>query len=229
MTFNNTEKCAIFDKIEGLYFHQNFGSMSKADLDLLLFSEYIEHCINEGAPYDDYTLSKKLGITQSRVRSLKEKKELKFPHKGFDWKSAFADSIQYAKYDKGDHYVKVIIQDINVMNEIRHYIEQKGWYDECSLNRKLLRIPLDCFTEICIDDACITELFAPEVKKKVKSLSKSEDSSVANFIADFSKEGLKAFLMSASKEILLSVLPTLPFSGIAKVAFEFLETVIKGV
>ena len=114
--------------------------------------EYIEHCIRNNIPYDDYTLSKQLGITQSRIRSLKERKELKYPHEGFEWKTVFAESIKNAKYDENDHYIKVIIQDINVMSEIRHYIEEKGWYDECSLNKKLLRIPFDCFLEICSED-----------------------------------------------------------------------------
>ena len=63
MNFSNEEKQACFDKISELYFCKNFGSTSKADLEVLLFSEYIGHCISAGEPYDDYTLSKQLGIT----------------------------------------------------------------------------------------------------------------------------------------------------------------------
>ncbi len=228
MDFSNEEKQSCFDKISELYFCQNFGSTSKNDLEVLLFSEYIEHCIKVGEPYDDYALSKQLGITQSRIRALKERKELKYPHKGFDWKISFAESVKNAKYDESDHYVKILIQDINVLNEARHFIEEKGWYDECSLNRKLLRLPLDCFTEICIEDETLTDIFSPETKKNIKSIAKS-DNAIQSFLGDFTKEGLKKFLMSAGKEAIFSVISLLPFGGFAKTAFEFLGNVIKGV
>lgn len=170
MSFSNKEKQSCFDKISELYFCKNFGSTSKADLEVLLFSEYIEHCIGAGKPYDDYTLSKQLGITQSRVRTLKERKELKYPHEGFDWRVSFADSVKNAKYDESDHYVKIIIQDVNVLNEARHFIEEKGWYDECSLNKKLFRLPLDCFVEICVDDKSLADTFSSEAKRNVKNI-----------------------------------------------------------
>lgn len=114
------------------------------------------------------------------------------------------------------------------MNEARHFIEEKGWYDECSLNRKLLRIPLDCFTEICLEDEARSELFSVEARRRIKKIANS-DSTIMDFLNDFSKDGLKAFLMSAGKEALISVISCLPFGGIAKVAFSFLERAIKGI
>lgn len=78
MNFSNEEKIAIFDKIEQHYFIRNFGSMTKTDFETLLFSEYIEHRIKNKLPFDDYSLSKELGITQSRIRAFKERKELKY-------------------------------------------------------------------------------------------------------------------------------------------------------
>ena len=148
MKFNETEKCAIFDKIAENYFEHNFGSMTKSDFETLLFSEYIEHCIKNNLPFDDYTLSKKLGITQPRIRALKERKELKYPYKDFDWRIPFLEAIRNAKYDSRTHSVKMIVQDVNVMNEIRNFLEQNGWYDECSLNKKLLTLPLECFVDV---------------------------------------------------------------------------------
>lgn len=222
MDFSTEEKIAIFDKIEQHYFVRNFGSMTKADLEILLFSEYIEHRIKNQLPFDDYSLSKELGITQSRIRTLKEKKELKYPYEKFIWQNAFAESVKTAKVDPNDHYVKMIIQDVNVMNEVRNFIEVNGWYDECSLNKKLLRIPLDCFVEICYNNEEFNDVFSDEIKKTVKKISKAEDSAVQSFLKDFSKDGLKAFLMSASKEIISEVLNLLPFGGLAKIAFDFL-------
>lgn len=228
MDFTDKEKIGLFDKIEELYFRRNFGSVSKADFETLLFSEFIECCINHNEPFDDYSLSKALGITQTRIRSLKERKELKYPLYESDpdwWKKSFAEAVKNAKYDEKDHCVKFIIQDVNVMNEARHYIEESGWYDECSLNRKLLRIPLDCFTDICIDEKDINELFSEKERKTINKIAQ-ENSEVASFAEDFSKEGLKSFLMSATKEAISLVLQSLPFGGIANIAFKSLAEII---
>lgn len=227
MNFSDKEKIELFDKIANSYFNKNFGTMSKADFEVLLFSEYIEHCIKGNIPYDDYSLSKELGITQSRIRSLKERKELKYPYKEFNWKNAFAEAVKYAKYDSDDHYVKMIIQDINVMNEIRNHIERMGWYDECSLNKKLLRVPLDCFTEICYTNETFDNVFSDDTLNAIKKISKSKDSNIQAFFKDFTKDGFKEFLMSASKAAICEVLPLLPFGGPAKIAFSALTHVIK--
>lgn len=228
MNFSQEEKVEIFDKIEKNYFVRNFGSMSKTDFETLLFSEYIEHCIKNKLPFDDYSLSKELGITQSRIRALKERKELKYPYSSFTWQTAFAESVKNAKVDPNDHYVKMIIQDINVMNEVRNFIEVNGWYDECSLNKKLLRIPLDCFVEICYNRDVFNDVFSEETKKTIEKISKAEDSTVKTFLNDFTKDGLKSFLMSASKEVISEVLKLLPFGGVAKTAFDFLLKSIEG-
>lgn len=222
MSFSWKEKIALFDKIEQHYFVRNFGTMTKSDFETLLFSEYIEHRIKKKLPFDDYSLSKELGITQSRIRALKERKELKYPYNDFTWQHAFAESVKNAKVDSNDHYVKMIIQDVNVMNEIRNFIEINGWYDECSLNKKLLRIPLDCFVEICYKSTAFDEVFSEDTKKEVKKISKAEDTAIQAFLKDFSKDGLKSFLMSASKEVISEVLKLLPFGGVAKTAFDFL-------
>ena len=227
MDFKSEEKIIVFDKIADLYFKKNFGSTSKADFETLLFSEYIEHRLRNELPFDDYTLSKELGITQARVRALKERKELKYPYEGFDWKISFAKSVKNAKYDESDHYVKFIVEDVNVMNEVRHFIENKGWYDECSLNKKLLRLPLDCFVEICIEDKSVSSLFSPETKNKIEKI-KGKNNSIKELLTDFSKEGLKSFLMSAGKETIALILDCIPFGGVAKVAFGFLREAIKG-
>lgn len=229
MTFSTDEKIAIFDKISKKYFNKNFGSMSKSDFETLLFSEYIEHCIKNNIKYDDYSISKELGITQARVRSLKERKELKYPYEGFDWQKAFVNSVENAKYDKHNHCVKMIVQDVNVMIEVRNFIENEGWYDELSLNKKLLSIPLDCFVEICYKIENFDNIFSDDIKKKIKSIENSEDTSVKTLLKDFSKDSLKSFLMSASKEMISEVLKLLPFGGLAKTAFGFLSRIIEGV
>jgi len=220
------KKAAAFDKIAEKYYFSNFGSTSKSDLDVLLFSEYLERCLSDAKPFDDYSLSKQLGITQSRIRTLKERKELLYPHDNFDWRVPFAESIKNARFDESDHYVKIPVQDVNVLIEARHYIEEKGWYDECSLNKKLLRIPFDCFVELFDEDNELSKALSSEAKERVERISKS-DNAISAFLNDFTKDGLKRFLMGASKEAILAVLGCLPFGGVAGKAFGFLGKAIE--
>ena len=70
-------------------------------------------------------------------------------------------------------------------------------------------------------------LFTQDAKKQIKRLSRA-DSATTEFLADFTKDGLKTFLMNAGKEAISGVLPLLPFGGFAKVAFDFLQKVICG-
>lgn len=209
--FSNNEKIDFFNKISNRYFNRNFGSMSKGDLETLIFSEYIEHCLRNGLEIDDYTISKELGITQNRVRTFKERKELKYPYNEFDWRTALETAILNAKYDSENRKIKMVIQDVNVMIELRHYIEEKGWYDEVSLNTKLFQIPLDCFLEIFMDLENITG-FSKKTKDKIKELG-LKDNATIKFLKDFTKEGLKEFIRTASKKTMYKVISLIPVIG----------------
>lgn len=209
--FSDNEKIKFFNEISSRYFNRNFASMSKIDIETLIFSEYIEHCLRNRLEIDDYTISKELGITQSRVRTLKERKELKYPHDEFDWKNALETAILEAKYDKENRKVRMIIQDVNVMIELRHYIEEKGWYDEVSLNKKMFQVPLDCFLEIFMDLENITE-FSKETKNKIEEL-KLKDKATLKFLENFTKEGLREFAMTASKNVICEVITSIPVIG----------------
>lgn len=97
----------------------------------------------------------------------------------------------------------------------------------CSLNKKLLSIPLDCFIEICYKDSSFNVIFNEETKKKIKSIAKADDNIVRDFLTDFSKDGLKSFLKSVSKDIILEALKLLPFGGIAEKAIGYLINKLK--
>ena len=217
--FTEQEMISAFKQVEKLYYRNNFGSTSKADLDTLFFSIFMEHCRAAKEPYDDYSLSKVLGISQSRIRTLKEKKQLRYPYIDQDknnWKIVFAEEIRNAKYDKDEHKVRIIVNDVNVLNEVRHYIETKGWYDEYSLNRRLLTLPLECFTEVFLDD-----------ETEDQWLNKESLAQIKTFISEFTEEGFKKFLSSASKVAIAEVLKLLPFGGLASAAVTALIKVIE--
>ena len=122
------EKANAFDQIAEQYYMCNFGSISKADFDVLMFSIYLDRILENSEAdlnsYSDYKLSKLLGITQSRISSLKVKKELKYPYAGFDWKQSFLRLSENARYENGK--IKINIPDKNLYIEIKNFIESDG-------------------------------------------------------------------------------------------------------
>ena len=126
--FSTTEsKADAFDQIAEKYYYANFGSTSKTNMDVLLFSIYLERILDNSedqfASYSDYTLSKLLGITQSQVSNLKVKKELQYPYSAFSWKKSFERIVENYRYEKGK--IKLYIPDKNLYLELKNVMRQR--------------------------------------------------------------------------------------------------------
>lgn len=152
------DKAAAFDMIAEQYYMCNFGAMSKADFDVLMFSIYLDRILDTSesdiSSYSDYRLSKLLGITQSRISSLKVKKELKYPYDGFDWKQSFLRLSENARYENGK--IKINIPDKNLYIEIKNFIESNGGFVETQLSPSLLQISPEYYLDLMyemVDDA----------------------------------------------------------------------------
>ena len=82
---DDLSKARAFDMLAEKYYYSNFGTASKSDIDVLMFSLYIEQILDKGqddfSAYSDYTLSKQLGITQAKICNLKVKKSFCIPMK----------------------------------------------------------------------------------------------------------------------------------------------------
>lgn len=149
--FSDTDKAEAFDQLAQLFYAGNFGKMSKADVETLMFSIYLERilekCAEDMRAYNDFKLSKELGITQSKVSSLKVKKQLQYPH-NFDWKALFASVSKNVRYDGGK--LKLHIPDINLYYEIKNAVEESGGYIDVTLTPKLLQISPEYFLDLLV-------------------------------------------------------------------------------
>ena len=147
---NLKAKAEAFDKIAKKYYYGNFGSTSKSDLDTLMFSIYLERILekseNDIFSYSDYNLSKWLGITQSRVGSLKVKKELLYPYDKFNWIKSLERISERAIYEDGK--IKLFIPDRNLYLEIKNAIEESGGFIEVQLTSNLLQVRLPYFIDL---------------------------------------------------------------------------------
>ena len=85
--------------------------MGKSDFEVLIFSIYIEHLLENDLLYDDYSIALQLEISESRVRNLKIKKELQYTYSKYNWKKAFVERIGFAQYDGKTALVNVNITE----------------------------------------------------------------------------------------------------------------------
>lgn len=147
------DKAKAFDKIAEKYFNKNFGTLSKTDFEVLLFSIYLEKILDKDEEnmqsYNDYSLSKALGITQTKVASLKVQKQLKYPYKKFNWKKSFVRICKNAKYYNG--YIILNIPDKNLYLEVKNAIENCNGVVDVTLNPSLLKVQPQYFFDLILE------------------------------------------------------------------------------
>jgi len=217
--YSDDKKAIILDEIFNRYFNRNFGTMSKADFEVYLFHYYIEYLReNEPELCSDYALSNIMGITQSRVRNLKIKAELLYPREDFNnkWKEIFVGYIANANYQGG--LVKMNIPEVDVLVELRHFMEENGWYDEYQLNPKLFQCPLEIFLKLCekLDGEEI--YISSEGCERLMKLKKNSESPDKNVIDTFLRGDIKGGLVKLGKNTtkeFIKLIPELIPGGIA--------------
>jgi len=161
-------KAEAFDTIAEQFYFCNFGTMQKTDIETLLFSLYLDRILDQSEEdmneYSDYRLSKILGITQNRVSTLKERKQLKYPYENFHWKESFKRIMGHARYEKGR--VKLNIPDRNLFIEVKNAIELNGGYIETQMSANLLQVSPEYYIDLilCVSDETNRE----EIRKKLK-------------------------------------------------------------
>lgn len=199
--FSGEDKARAFDKIANQFYAGNFGTMAKSDMETLMFSIYIEQILSKSEDdfhtYSDFRLAKELGITQSRVSSLKVKKQLQYPHE-FRWRDSFARVSENARYENGK--IKIQIPDINLYYEIKNAVEEAGGYIDVTLTPKLLQISPEYFLDllVAVSETQQREQLRKELRNKIREKNKDREYLEA--------QPLGRQLAGCGKEIILDVL-----------------------
>lgn len=228
MNWNEESKNKLIEWIDSNYLNKNFGTVLKSEFELFIFSIYMDNLEKEKT--DDYTVGKELGLTISRVRSLKERKALKFDNDNDEkWMEEFVACIERAKYDEVKHLVKMNIPDVNVMKAVRYQIEAIGYYDEYQLNPRVFQCGADIFMELCTSLGDKIKLSESD-EKKLKDLEKKAadendngaQSALKKIMSGSVEDGLKDLMVSGTKAFIVEILKCVPFGGIAATAVECL-------
>lgn len=180
-----------YEIIKDNYFNKNFGSLSKSEVDLLMFKFYLEDLIKNNKDEDgtvnysiisDYKIAKELGITPQRVRNLKVKKELVFPQPNFNWKDSLRRVLENENAIRIlNGNIKVNIPDPNLFYAIQDSIEDEGGYLDIQLNTKLLSVPIDDFMNlfklIGTEEEC--KEIEKTIEKEYKKINKSNETTLS--------------------------------------------------
>lgn len=82
VSFSQEEKAALFERICGEYYQQNFGRLSKTEMELMMFRFFLDHYTDDPAQRlagervgSDEVIGRELGITARRVGDLRLKRE----------------------------------------------------------------------------------------------------------------------------------------------------------
>lgn len=149
LKMKDSKKVAAFDEIAKLFYKKNFGTTSKAEIELLMFSIFMDEMIDTYADpktnvlnynaCSDYNIGKILGIPQEKVNTLKIKKQARYP-KSFDWKKSLEDIQDRIVYDDRKKKVIIPVPDPNLYNEISNFIETNGGYIEIQRGKNVIQM-----------------------------------------------------------------------------------------
>ena len=204
---------------------RNFGTLSKSEFDLLVFHYYLlEKQVNAGGEYvSDYDIGRDLGLTIQRVRSLRERDALKWPPKEEGrWKERFLDCLKFAHYDEKSGAVKIPVPDVNVIKEVRNFIEAAGLIDDYQLNPKVFQCNLDALVAICLDLKSDSD--DNMCRKILDELRDSKDGNVARAVKA-REQPIRSLIKQAAITGAQETIASIPYIGRAskEIVAKFLE------
>lgn len=125
--------------IEAGLFTKQFGSFTKTDYEVLMFTVFLDSM--EGDVWD-YDISIALGITESKVRALRVKSQLLYPRE-LRWVEHLTEALEHGSQDDG--MITITLEDPSVRNKIRNEVEKQYGTVNLSLNSKQLVLPVESF------------------------------------------------------------------------------------
>lgn len=117
-------------------------------------------------------MGKELGIPQEKVRTLKVKKQARYPIE-FDWRESLKSIQDDIRYDRTKEKIIIPTRDPNLYNEIRNFIEDHGGYIEVQRSGNLIQIRPEHFFMLVYEE--LDNEGKKECRKKlVKQLQKKK-------------------------------------------------------
>lgn len=149
------QKAEFGDRFLRTWSDHGFGTLSKRDTELLLFSCLTE-VIGEGLPRTNYDWARALRITPARVRNLRRDAYMRFgslldADQGVALLRRCLANVTTMQVDlsgNGTGSVQIVADDPVIELELEPRLKALGGYYEYGRNRELLQIPLPSFVAV---------------------------------------------------------------------------------
>ena len=200
------DKAAAFDELAAMFYDRNFSAASKAEIELLMFSFYMDAMVkmysDENGIVDynmisDYDMARQLGVPRPRIRNLKVKKQVKYPVE-FPWEKALLSIKDNIRYEEPK--VIIPVSDPNLNIEIRNYIAKQGGYVDVESGSDYLKIRIEYYLMLMYYTMDEKEQgrFVEEMKKRFHQQNKQEKAfetkskmELASNILSLTKQGVE--------------------------------------
>lgn len=151
------------------YLSSGFGRMSKRDIDVLVM--YL--LISDGQfelPRDIFDVSRKLCLTEARVRNLYQDVQLRYRQLDEkDAKESLVKLIETRSFEIKDGRILFFVRDPMLAQWIQNWVYKVNGITDSSFNQKIISIKLDVFNRM-LNDITLDEL--PSVKGELEELNK---------------------------------------------------------
>lgn len=185
------KKAEYFDKIAELFYKQNFGAANKSEIELLMFSVFLDEMIDHNCDKEnildykecsDYKIGKMLGIPQEKVKTLKIKKQARYP-KEFNWQKSFMSIKEAIRYDVDKKKIIIPVTDPNLYLSIRNFIEENNGYIEIQRGTNVLQMRPEHFFLLLylgIEDEAEKKKTRKAFIKKLKKINEIDDMDIVD-------------------------------------------------
>lgn len=147
-----------FIEIASHYYNKNFGTMSKSELDLLMFKIFYDGLKNKNddSSLTDVALAIELGITKQKVKSLKERMFLKYSNDSdFDWRGEMRDCISNSsvEYDERTGKFTILVSNPRFGYAVEDFLESNRLISDYAHNSKLLILSRRAFVFLAYESS----------------------------------------------------------------------------
>ena len=140
------------------YLERGFGTMTKREFEVMILHDLLQ---NELKGKSNYEISRKLGITEAKVKGLVYEVSLKYDKDEETWKQRFMQAIQKVNlYEKKDHVV-FSIEDKATRSYLDALLKSKGRFSDKSFNSEIVIMRTIDFVDL------LDSLFSPSEKNRI--------------------------------------------------------------
>lgn len=140
------------------YLERGFGTMTKREFEVMILHDLLQ---NELKGKSNYEISRKLGITEAKVKGLVYEVSLKYDKDEETRKQRFMQAIQKVNlFEKKDHVV-FSIEDKATRSYLDALLKSKGRFSDKSFNSEIVIMRTIDFVDL------LDSLFSPSEKNRI--------------------------------------------------------------